>query len=283
MSFPRIFSDATGPLNGNLYHRTKQIEDSAAYLAEKEGVTLAVAPCPFEGGQVLKAGNHTLVPEFWNDIRNLKVLALMKPDVYERIQTEEDILHFYEQVFGPILFVPNYFQEFATFSGHLDTYITPISTDTLLVGDIGLADEIISGESSSIIREFEASLEEKVELYPPKQGPVILRDVDLELKRTFNDVLDQAADFLSQRYSVKRIPFALIQMGYEPAFLSYNNALLEDATKKALVPQFGLACLDSEVTSAFVSEGYSVKSIDTTEGIFRKSGPHCMYLERRKL
>jgi len=280
---PRIFSDGTGLLNGNLYHRAKQIEDSAVYFAEKEKVNLAVAPCPFEGGQVLKAGKHTLVPEFWSDIRNLEVLAAMRPDMYGRIHSEEDIRHFYEQVFGPIIFVPNYFQEFATFSGHLDVYVTPVSTDTILVGDIGLADEILSGEDFQRIREFEKRIEEKVELYPPKQGPVNIRDVDSELKKPFKDVLDRAAVSLSQFYKVKRIPFALIQLGYEPAFLSYNNALVEEARKKALVPEFGLACLEKEVAAIFASENYFVQGIDSTEGIFRKYGPHCMYLERRKL
>ena len=79
------------------------------------------------------------------------------------------------------------------------------------------------------------------------------------------------------------IPFALIQLGYEPAFLSYNNALVEEARKKALVPEFGLACLEKEVAAIFASENYFVQGIDSTEGIFRKYGPHCMYLERRKL
>ncbi len=281
---PRIFSDARGPLNGNLFHRVKQIEDAAAFLSKKERINLAVAPCPFEGGQILKAGEHTLLPEFWNDIRNLEVLALLQPEMYERIHTEEDILHFYEQVFGPTLFVPNYCKTFATFSGHLDMYITPVSKESIFVGDISLADTLLYSEKDATIREYEALIAEKARAYPSKQGPVTLRNIPQEIKIPFQDVLDAAAQYLSQFYTVKRIPFGIIQINYDQvAFLSYNNALIERGTKKALVPNFGLASHDREVTSAFVSEGYTVKGIDTKEGIFRKSGPHCMYLERRKL
>ncbi len=261
-------------------NNASQVRESLEVLAASEGLEVAVAPCPFEGGQILRAGDHTLVPDYWLDIRNLQFIAHIDPDRYYGLRSKEDIEYFYNSVFGPTLFVPNLVNELASFSGHLDMYVTPVKSDTIFVGDIALADKIL--KESGQLSEIEKQIYQRISTGENDIfGQTGIDEADP--KPVFQQVLDRTAEYLSQFYTVKRFPFGLLNIQGRLCFMSYNNALVSHDDKKVVLPNFGVDVLDTFAKKQYEQEGYTTLTLSGTEGMLRRYGPHCLYLEKRSV
>ncbi|MFA6888958.1 MAG: hypothetical protein WC254_05690, partial [Candidatus Woesearchaeota archaeon] len=87
-------------------------------------------------------------------------------------------------------------------------------------------------------------------------------------------------------FTVKRIPLGILKTETNKdssyVFVGYNNALLDHEQHKAVIPSYGFKDLDDQAQKMYEAEGYTVLPVDNIEGLVRKSGPHCTYLEMRQ-
>jgi len=153
-----------------------------------------------------------------------------------------------EDVFqDEILFVPNHVEgRGSLLSGHIDMYVTPINNNTVLVGQyapLGENDLTMLG-----LGQIENKLDE-------------------EIVETLNDT----AQFLSDYFTVHRVPFGMVNNGEEDYFISYNNALVSG--DKMVVPSFGIS-LDEVVMDVYDNFGETMP-IPSADWIESYSGVHC--------
>jgi hypothetical protein len=130
---------------------------------------------------------------------------------------------------------------------HVGMFMTPISEDTILVGDVKAGLSILPKNA-------------RLPLPVDRRPSTIAR-----FERVASDL--KAAGFV-----VVRVP--LVPLRDEVTFLTYNNAVIErrkDGKLHALVPQFGIPALDAAGRAVYRSRAIVVHPIDVSR-IYQLSG-----------
>ena len=90
---------------------------------------------------------------------------------------------------------------------------------------------------------------------------------------------------MERHYKVIRVPLLFSPsrtMDPNDSILgSYNNCLIDPVQRKAVIPAYGIAELDSAAKEVFVSQGFKVLQLDSRRSLFDKGSFHCNYLEMR--
>ena len=196
-------------------------------VMEQAGVDAVGAPFWFEGGQVLATDEHVLLPEIFMD------------DYHTPFADEQ-------RVFDNILYIPNTVDGQMMMSGHLDMYVTPLNSDTMLV--------------ANVVELSQQDLDRLSETYGP---------VTNLLDDRYQDVFDATARMLSEHYTVERVPMGIISNG-DTLYVGYNNTIVSG--DKLVVPSYGIT-LDDVVANQL--KDYNVLHIDSRDWVQNNSGPHC--------
>jgi hypothetical protein len=261
----------------NKRHFIDQVRDSLDILVD-EGFEPETTPFMFEGGQVLRTDAYTLVPDFFNDARNFMIPS--------EALSEYEIKQLYTNSVGNTLFVPTSVDGQSYLSGHLDMFITPVDANTVFVADYELGKEFLEQVSEEELAIFKQHLTDR---YMHKGGHTP-KQVSVVPSPGGEEVFNQAASFLSQYFTVKRMPFVQFEIEGETnekgenheIMISYNNVLLDYSSGKAVIPSFGLPVLDAYAEQMYREQGYtSLLVLDSIDGAITHSGIHCDYLEKR--
>ncbi len=134
---------------------------------------------------------------------------------------------------------------------HIDTHITPVGDNTVLVGDSRRGLELLSRTER-----------EKFERWT------------VDFNREVAGELDETAAFLGKHgYRVERVPLVAknVRSDFESPFMTYNNVLLEDygtgesRVRRVYLPHYGFKRLDEEARGVYERLGFEVKPI---EGVY---------------
>lgn len=176
-----------------------------------------------------------------------QVLATHEHTLVPEAFSEQRFYPYATAVFENALLVPNNVEGNMAFSGHLDMYVTPVNRDTVLVADIvTLGSDDLSRVSESY-------------------GKVVNSD-----DPRFAEVVDRAADMLSEHYNVERVPMAIVNNG-ENIFLGYNNAIVNG--DKIVISKYGIS-LDDKIRKQYEHYG-EVLQVESRDWAEQSSGPHC--------
>lgn len=142
-------------------------------------------------------------------------------------------------------------------SDHMDMGCTPIDDNTFLVGDPGLAKQIVSGMSYKELDDAERILSESAgkPVRLPRAG---------DRNRDNQEDFDAYAQTLSDKgYNVVRVPHA--EPGLSRSYISYNNCLMErfsreDGTdvRRVFLPVYGIPKLDDAATKIWEAQNFEV-------------------------
>jgi len=176
-----------------------------------------------------------------------QVLATDEYTLVPEMYSEQWLFPYATTVFENALLIPNTVDGAMAFSGHLDMYVTPVNPDTVLVADI------VRLDNQDLARVSES------------YGNVVNSD-----DARFRDVVNRAADMLSEHYTVERVPMAIVNNG-DNIFLGYNNAIVNG--DKMVVSKYGIS-LDDKVLEQYQRYG-DVLQVESRDWAEQSSGPHC--------
>ena len=259
---------------------TRQVQQILEHLVEEKAMSAYSTPLLFEGGQVLKTDRHTLIPDFFNDLRAIPFHP--QRDYY----SARDLL---QNIFGEVILIPTMLEGKVLLGGHLDEFITILSPDTIAVGDVTLARGIISDVDPSAIRAYQEMLRDYAQNsrnHQFMQDLPVLHAQHFPFAEEVAKMCDATAQVLGRYYTVVRVPLLVTSSTssddqVSPKLFSYNNALVEFPGKIAL-PVYGIKELDDEAKAIMVKQGYKdILGVDSKEGIFTKGEVHCNYFELR--
>lgn len=262
------------------------IREIAEHLS-RDGNHITAAPFLFEGGQLLNMGNYTLASEHLRDPRSFLSDVVLDPyNCCDALQ---------EEILGQTISLPSFIDEKnIAFSGHIDMYVTPLASDAILVADLNLGARILKGVDKQERQHYEQKIIKEL-----NQERIAAGDTSYQINWNVLDIdraqdnwyyqavaklFDKTARVLSKFYHVHRIPFFLSTNDEttDMAAFTYNNAIIEHNTGKAVVPVYGIPTLDTIALTTFKDAGYAnILALNNLRGLTRKSGPHCDYLERR--
>lgn len=140
---------------------------------------------------------------------------------------------------------------------HMDMGCTPIDDNTFLVGDPGLAKQIVAKMSYKELDDAERILSESAgrPVRLPRAG---------DRNRDNQEDFDAYAKTLTDKgYNVVRVPHA--EPGMSRSYLSYNNCLMERFTKedgtdvrRVFLPVYGIPKMDDAATKIWESQNFEV-------------------------
>ncbi len=140
---------------------------------------------------------------------------------------------------------------------HMDMGCTPIDDNTFLVGDPGLAKQIVGKMSYKELDEAERILSQSAgkPVRLPRAG---------DRNRDCQEDFDGYAKTLTDKgYNVVRVPHA--EPGLSRSYISYNNCLMERFTRedgsdvrRVFLPVYGIPKLDEAATKIWESQNFEV-------------------------
>ncbi|MBS2033760.1 hypothetical protein JST97_02180 [bacterium] len=175
---------------------------------------------------------------------------------------EEEARKLFEEKFGKPVTVlgkddpsTTHVEEPAT--DHMDMGCTPIDDNTFLVGDPGLAKQIVAGMSYKELDDAERILSKSAgrPVRLPRAG---------DRNRDNQEDFDAYAKTLTDKgYNVVRVPHA--EPGLSRSYISYNNCLMERFTRedgtdvrRVFLPVYGIPKLDDAAIKIWESQNFEV-------------------------
>jgi len=140
---------------------------------------------------------------------------------------------------------------------HIDTYVTFVGNNRVVVGDIDLAFEHITPEEINSLYGSQERLDKEMTNYSLNQE---------SLANNLNSIADKL-DVLE--YEVTHIPWLprivkkVEDRSYAP-FVNYNNVLLL-GQEEMIMPIYGVESLDSIAKAVYEQLGYTVRTVNTRE------------------
>ncbi|MBI2265886.1 MAG: hypothetical protein HYU64_12050 [Armatimonadetes bacterium] len=247
----------------HLYEMNQQKRDffGAAKAASPFRLNL-VASFP-EGGEGLRA------PDFKYERNPLHVTRENFPNEQEYWMDQAQNL--FEQKYGKRVEVigaddpatPEIEQP-ATF--HIDMGLTPVDDQTVLVGDPGMAIDIIR----SLPKEEYDAYNKKLSAILEEPGDILQRVIDANTTQDplLQHQFDYNAEHLKKKgYDVIRMPYLQGPRGI--TWFTYNNCLMESykredgsEVRRVFLPEFGLPALDRKAEEIYKSQGFQVVPLD---------------------
>jgi hypothetical protein len=175
---------------------------------------------------------------------------------------------------------------------HVDSYLTPVGKNRLLVADNKAGLEILSHLKESELTEYRENVKQLFlgtssfgidGYYKYLKFMHEFDDLRKNYRKTPADetsLLDRIAGKLSTELDIKRIPSVLAGS----IILPYNNSLIEftHERKIAIVPAFKIVALDDEAKKIYEKEGYHAVPVSMPKSSVCASAVHCTTLERRE-
>lgn len=258
----------------------EQVRQTMQYMASSLQRPVYSTPFLFEGGQVLKAARHTLVPDFYDDSQALPFAM----ELDNQFPAEA-----FAALVGPTLFVPASAGQRALLGGHLDEYITVLDRERLAVADVSLGLQIVGDLDQATRTHYEQYINEQIAVTVRRFDrskdipPVRFAESHDQYAEQLQELFNTAVRYLESHYAIDRLPFVpLVGKGvWENPFISYNNALVELDRRKCAVPTYGLPSIDQEGIKVFQKAGYDPLTVPCEEAFVTKGAVHCNYVEIR--